>query len=219
MDHICTALSEFPCPPSSSNIAHKSSYVFPKTMNHNCLLLYDTDTASRILSMASIPNKEHSLLFLQCVYLMGPGNYSVQATDQVGDRAMRNCISKECWDQYSHCLPALHPSSTHIKVTNSTKLKLLGKWFGTIHVSGVSAASWFEVFDSHRAFDVILGKPWLTQVKATHNYGTDQLFITTNSTTDTLSNTWFELRSQNQYQQTCQSCQSLWTLKHHQRTS
>ena len=49
-------------------------------------------------------------------------------------------------------------------------------------------ASWFEVFDSHGAFDVILGKPWLKQVKATHNYGTDQLSITNNGNTDTLSN-------------------------------
>ena len=49
-------------------------------------------------------------------------------------------------------------------------------------------ASWFEVFNSHGAFDVILGKPWLTQVKATHDYDTDQLSITNNGATDTLSN-------------------------------
>ena len=101
---------------------------------------------------------------------------------------MRNCISKERWDRYGHCLSALHPSSTHIKVANGTKLKPLGKWFGTIRVGGVSAASWFKVFDSHGAFDVILGKPWLTQVKATHDYDTDQLSTTNNGATDTLSN-------------------------------
>ena len=119
---------------------------------------------------------------------MGPGNYSIWATSEVDNGAMRNCVSKECWDQYVHFLSALHPLSTQITVTNGTKLKPLGKWFRTIHVSGVSTASWFEVFDSHRTFDIILGKPWLTQVKVTHDYSTDQLSITNNGTTEILLN-------------------------------
>ena len=158
------------------------------TLNCSHVLLYDTDTTARILTMASLPDEERSLPFLQRIHLMGPGDYSVQATDQVDGSAVKNCISKECWDRYGHCLSALHPSTTHIKVTYGSKLKPLSRWFGTIWVGSISMASWFEVFNSHGAFDVILGKPWLKQVKATHNYGTDQLSITNNGNTDTLSN-------------------------------
>ena len=172
-----------------SDLSYEPLDVNPRaTLNRSHVLLYDTDTAARILTMASLPDGERSLPFLQRVHLMGPGDYSVRATGQVDDGAMKNCISKERWDRYGHCLSALHPSTTHIKVANGSKLKPLGRWFGTIRVGGVSAASWFEVFDSHGAFDVILGKPWLEQVKATHDYGTDQLSITNNGNTDILSN-------------------------------
>ena len=44
------------------------------------------------------------------------------------------------------------------------------------------------MFDSRGAFDIILGKPWLRQVKAIHDYNTDQIVITQNDNTETLSN-------------------------------
>ena len=63
---------------------------------------------------------------------MGPGDYSVQATGQVDGGVVKNCISKERWDWYGHCLSALHPLTTNIKVTYGSKLKPLSRWFGTI---------------------------------------------------------------------------------------
>lgn len=172
----------------SPTLPHEGPDVKPNTINRSHILLYDTDTAARILTMASLSDEERSLPFLQCIHLMGPRNYSVQATGQVDDGAMKNCISKKHWDWYGHCLSSLHPSTTQIKVANGSKLKPLGRWFGTIRVGSVSASSWFKVFDSHGAFDIILGKPWLKQVKATHDYGSDQLSITNSGTTDTLLN-------------------------------
>jgi len=90
---------------------------------------------------------------------------------------MRNCISKRRWDAYGHCLSTLSPTATRISVANNTEIVPIGWWFGKITVCGIGAYSWFEVFESHGAFNVILGKPWLHQLKAIHDYGNDQLRI------------------------------------------
>ena len=82
----------------------------------------------------------------------------------------------------------ISPLNTRIKVANGTKLKLLGRWFGTVQVGNISAESWFEVSNSHGAFDIILGKPWLRQVKAIHNYDTDTLTISQGKISETVMN-------------------------------
>ncbi|KAF8184288.1 hypothetical protein K438DRAFT_1435233, partial [Mycena galopus ATCC 62051] len=52
-----------------------------------------------------------------------------------------------------------------------------GRWWGEVAVGGVSACAWFEIFECGGAFDVLLGKPWLHTVRASHNYVTDELRI------------------------------------------
>jgi hypothetical protein len=64
----------------------------------------------------------------------------------------------------------------------------MGRWFGTVKVGGIGAPSWFEVFDSRGALDIILGKPWLCRVKAIHDYDKDQITITQNGNTEVISN-------------------------------
>jgi hypothetical protein len=43
----------------------------------------------------------------------------------------------------------------------------------------VRVSAWFEVFDCGDAFDVILGKPWLQAVCASHDYDGDRIHIRT----------------------------------------
>ena len=67
-------------------------------------------------------------------------------------------------------------------------LKLLGRWFGTVQVGNIRPESWFEVFNSYGAFNVILGKLWLHQVKAIHDYDTDTLTILQGKISETVMN-------------------------------
>lgn len=164
------------------------SHVLASEQNTS-ILLYETDTSDAIMSMTAADPEKRSAPFLQRVQLLSPEGYPVRATGQVDDGAMRNCISKRRWEQYSHCLSPLSPSSIRISVANNQKIKPIGRWFGKVRVGNVSATSWFEVFESNGAFDVILGKPWLEQVDAVHRYRTDTLEITgANGDTDKLSN-------------------------------
>lgn len=120
---------------------------------------------------------EKAAPFLQRIQLQGPKNEIVRATGQVDDGAMRNCISKLRWDRYGHCLEPLQPLSTVIRVANDAIIKSMGIWEGTVTVGGVEACSKFEVFDCGKAFDVILGKPWLKTVHALHDYNTDTIIV------------------------------------------
>jgi hypothetical protein len=152
------------------------------------VLWYNSDTTTRILAMANTENEERSLPFLQRIQLAGPGDYTVRATGQVDDGAMRNCISKKRWENYGHCLNPLEPSTTRIRVANGSKITPMGCWTGTVKVGKVGARSSFEVFDCGDAFDVILGKPWLKAVKAKHDYSTDEITISHNGESDIISN-------------------------------
>jgi len=152
------------------------------------ILLYNSNTSTRILVMANTEDDDHSLPFLQRVQLTGPGDYMVRATGQVDDGAMCNCISKRCWEHYGHCLTLLEPLTTRIKVANGSKITPLGCWTGTVTVGKVGTPSSFEVFDCGDTFDVILGKPWLKAVKATHDYSTDEITISHNGESDIILN-------------------------------
>jgi len=127
--------------------------------------------------MASEPDEQRTLPFLQCIQLTGTDGSVVRATGQVDNGAMQNCISKRRWDAYGHCLSALSPTTTRISIANNVEIIPIGRWFGQITICGIGTYSWFEVFESHGAFDVILGKPWLHQLKAIHDYGNDQFRI------------------------------------------
>lgn len=168
--------------------AASTTVMLPATAN-TFVLLYETDTAAAIMSMTTPDKTKRSAPFLQRIQLVAPDGYPVRATGQVDDGAMRNCISKKRWEQYGHCLSPLSPSTIRISVASGQILKPIGRWHGTVRVGHVSASSWFEVFDSGGAFDVILGKPWLEQVDAVHRYRTDTLEITgANGDRDHLSN-------------------------------
>ncbi|KAF5325504.1 hypothetical protein D9619_009518 [Psilocybe cf. subviscida] len=130
---------------------------------------------------------EKAALFLQHIQLQGPKNEIVQATGQVDNGAMHNCISKLQWDRYGHCLEPLQPLSTIIRVANDAIIKSMGIWEGTVTVGGVEACSKFEVFNCGKAFDVILGKPWLKTVHALHDYNTNTIIISNDNTTTTLN--------------------------------
>ncbi|KAF6745219.1 hypothetical protein DFP72DRAFT_1077813 [Ephemerocybe angulata] len=85
--------------------------------------------------------------FLQRIQLKGPKGVIVRATGQVDDGAMRNCISKERWDGYGHCLEPLATSRTWIRVANNQVVPSMGRWEGTVTVGNTGAKESFEVFD------------------------------------------------------------------------
>ncbi|GLB45131.1 hypothetical protein LshimejAT787_2000360 [Lyophyllum shimeji] len=160
--------------------------------NTPLVLAYDVPILETLLQLSSsnIKNPEKSQPFLQRIRLIGPNETMVRATGQVDDGVMRNCISKCRWLSYSHCLgvESLTPSHTRIGVANGAEAPSMGKWTGTVKVGGTELRSTFEVFDCGNAFDVILGKPWLRQMRAVHDYETDLILLCGPKSDETIAN-------------------------------
>jgi hypothetical protein len=157
--------------------------------NKSSVLLYNVPTANRILQMSEPKNDtDKPKPFLQRIQLKGKSGTVVRATGQVDDGAMRNCIALERWEKYGHCLDTLTKSKTIISVVNATEIKSRGTWTGIVQVGDTGAESCFEVFDCKGAFDVILGKPWLTEVRAQHDYVTDKITIGKEGQQEIISN-------------------------------
>jgi hypothetical protein len=126
--------------------------------------------------------------FLQRIQLKGKNGTVVRATGQIDDGAMRNCISLDRWEKYGHCLDTLSKSGIVISVANAVTVESRGTWTGTVQVGDTGALSRFEVFDCKGAFDVILGKPWLREVRAQHDYVTDKIIIGEEGRQEVISN-------------------------------
>ncbi|GLB40100.1 hypothetical protein LshimejAT787_0706100 [Lyophyllum shimeji] len=153
------------------------------------VLAYDVPITETIHHISST-TREDSLTskpFLQRIQLEGPNNEIVRATGQVDDGAMRNCISLRRWQNYCHLLgpDSLNPSRLRIGVANGAKTPLLGTWTGMVKVGGTIVNTTFEVFNCGEAFDVILGKPWLKQMRAIHDYETDLILLRGPAATET----------------------------------
>ena len=151
--------------------------------------MYNVPTSDRILLMSEPKhNTNKPKPFLQRIQLKGKRGTVVRATGQVDDGAMRNCISLDRWMKYGHCLDSLTKSTTIISVANATKIESKGTWTRTVQVGGTGALSHFEIFDCKGAFDVILGKPWLREVQAQHDYVTDSITIRKDGQQETIAN-------------------------------
>jgi hypothetical protein len=119
---------------------------------------------------------------------LGPNSYAVHGTAQVDDGALRNCIGHHVWRAYGHCLGDLKPSSTYISVANGHEVRCDGAWSGEVRIGGTTSFTHFEVFDCSHAFNIILGKPWLQEVHAVHDYATDTIQIPTTPANTTITN-------------------------------
>ena len=136
---------------------------------------YTDPIRCKVFTMTTKEDGERTRPFMQRVQLAKDA--TVRATAQVDDGAMVNCLSKAKWRAYNVCLGTLLPSTTVIGVANNQRIPSMGRWRGTIRVGSVETESTFEVFECKGAFEVILGKPWLRQVKGTHEYETDTIRI------------------------------------------
>jgi hypothetical protein len=101
---------------------------------------------------------------------------------------MRNCIGLHIWNSYGHCLGTLTPTTLRVSVANNQTIACVGLWSGEINIGGTTSYTHFIIFDCRSAFDVILGKPWLHEVDAIHNYKMDTIIISTDSSTTTINN-------------------------------
>src|SRR6266481_2015634 len=102
--------------------------------------------------------------------------------------AMKNTMCTSKWHAQKHRLTPLSPSKVTLSVADNRHIPSEGRWTGIVDVAGTEATQSFEVFNSHGAFQIILGKPWLNYVQAVHRYDTDQITFRAQGLETTISN-------------------------------
>ncbi|KAF8576984.1 hypothetical protein K439DRAFT_1303669, partial [Ramaria rubella] len=76
--------------------------------------------------------------------------------------AMMNAIDALVWQTVAHRFGALSPSRTRAKMANRAIVPSQGCWVGCITLDNTTAVGSFEILESSGAFELLLGKPWLT---------------------------------------------------------
>ncbi|QRW02375.1 integrase core domain protein [Ceratobasidium sp. AG-Ba] len=99
----------------------------------------------------------------------------VEARGTVDAGSQANVMDAALWAANQVRLGPLLPTRTLLRVADGKASKCLGKWRGVIEMDRVGVRTEFEVFDSGGAFEVLLGKPWLTLVKAEQRFEDDSL--------------------------------------------
>ena len=104
------------------------------------------------------------------------------------DGRIKNTMCMKKWHAQKHRLTPLNPSKVTLSVTHNHHIPSEGRWTGIVDVAGTKAIQSFEVFNSHGAFQIILGKLWLSHIQAVHRYNTDQITFQTQGLEMTINN-------------------------------
>ncbi|KAF8691925.1 hypothetical protein RHS03_08698, partial [Rhizoctonia solani] len=127
-----------------------------------------------------LPNNTHTpptLLYQQWAYLATGEKQAVKSHGTIDAGSQANVLDAALWAANKSSLGPLKPSQTLLQVADSKASQCLGQWTGQVKLAGQAQWSSFEVFDSGSAFKVLLGKPWLTQAKATQSFINNMLHL------------------------------------------
>ena len=126
--------------------------------------------------------------YCQWVRLQGLRGKNVWMRTVIDNGAMLNTLCASVWEKQRDWLTPLGPSDVILSVADNHRIPSKGTWMGVVDVAGAKVTQSFEVFDSNRAFEIILGKLWLKSMRATHHYMTDEITIATDDRVATLTN-------------------------------
>ncbi|GAB1528281.1 hypothetical protein RhiTH_011473 [Rhizoctonia solani] len=132
------------------------------------------------LVLQILPNNTHTLPTLpyqQWAYLATGEKQAVKSRSTINAGSQANILDAALWAANKSSLGPLKPSQTLLQVADSKASQCLGQWTGQVELAGQAQWSSFEVFDSGGAFEVLLGKPWLTQAKATQSFINNMLHL------------------------------------------
>ena len=119
--------------------------------------------------------------FLTTPSLQGPKGEQVRFLAVVDNGAMINAIDTAAYARIARRLSPLSPSSRKLRMANGSVVLSTGVWAGNLEWGPLRIQTTFEVFPSGGLWQMLIGKPLLEQVKATHDYSTDTITVPTNT--------------------------------------
>ncbi|TFK59057.1 hypothetical protein BDN72DRAFT_738493, partial [Pluteus cervinus] len=115
--------------------------------------------------------------FKHKVQIFGPTGHSVVELAMFDDGAMVNAMSQRFYEQHQGLFGSLKPSNKRLRMADGAITKPVGRWRGQINIQGITAIDSFEVFSSKDRWNVLIGKPLKTKLRAVHHYERDEIQI------------------------------------------
>ncbi|TFK64742.1 hypothetical protein BDN72DRAFT_740074, partial [Pluteus cervinus] len=115
--------------------------------------------------------------FKHDVQIFGPTGHNVIERAMFDDGAMVNAINHRFYQQHQTLFGCLKPSNKRLRMADGTITKPTGRWEGQINIRGITAVDSFEIFQSKDRWNVLIGKPLKTKLRAIHHYEKDEIQI------------------------------------------
>ncbi|KAG2052990.1 hypothetical protein BDR06DRAFT_886851, partial [Suillus hirtellus] len=115
--------------------------------------------------------------FIMQAILYGPGTKTSCFQANVDDGAMVNILDLRTFMKASQNLRKLIPSKQILRMANGSEVPSHRIWVGTFQWNKAKVRTSFEVFDSGGIWNMLIGKPLLEQLQATHDYATDTITL------------------------------------------
>ncbi|KAF8131679.1 hypothetical protein EV363DRAFT_1165548, partial [Boletus edulis] len=115
--------------------------------------------------------------FLATPSLHGPKGERARFLAVMDNGAMINAIDTAAFQRIARRLHPLSPSSRKLRMANGSVVSSTGTWTGKFEWGPLTTHTAFEVFPSGGSWRMLIGKPLLEQVKATHDYSDDSISL------------------------------------------
>ncbi|KAJ7130711.1 hypothetical protein C8R46DRAFT_924742, partial [Mycena filopes] len=113
---------------------------------------------------------------LQKVSLITANNSVIQATALIDGGACRNIMDTAFHRGVAEELGALREGAD-MRSAGGYRLPTLGAWRGVVEAGGAKKMAHVEIVDLKGAVELILGRSWLRDVGAIHDYASDEIVV------------------------------------------
>ncbi|KAJ7236539.1 hypothetical protein C8J57DRAFT_1033954, partial [Mycena rebaudengoi] len=90
--------------------------------------------------------------------------------------ASRNIIDISFYHKIAEDLGPLMEGAD-LRSAGGYRLPTLGAWRGSVGAEGVQTMAHWEIVDLKGVVEMILGRSWLRDLKAVHDYGSDEIMV------------------------------------------
>lgn len=121
--------------------------------------------------------RDHELPFETEVKLSDAKGITTSLPAIIDDGATINAIDASTWKKIRPTMTEAQQSTKALRMADGNLVQSQGTWMGSVETAGVVVEQPFEIYDANESFKALLGKPWLKETKAIHDYETDTIEI------------------------------------------
>ncbi|KAJ7863202.1 hypothetical protein B0H13DRAFT_1638305, partial [Mycena leptocephala] len=113
---------------------------------------------------------------LQKVSIITADNSEIHTTALVDGGASRNIMDITFYRGIEEKLGVLWDGAD-LRSAGGYRLPTLGAWRGIVDAEGAKTMAHWEIVDLKGAVEMILGRSWLRDLGAVHDYGSDEIMV------------------------------------------